>query len=451
MDARVDFAARSILNLRAAPEPLVHPEWDVITSLARTFTRYKSTEIEFHGVRNCVPEVFTLSPRSARGGTVHCVYTERSYNIAALLRTIAVVKVPDEGARRLIAQSAFLQLAADYLLQQGAHGDAARVYCASWLVKTPLLVVGQDAGMIETFLTNPMIESVMVEGGWPLAHELGHSLYDGDGQVVEWCADMLAQYVEHYFEGSPPRWGPPGARGGLLSELVADYFGAELILRTMGGRALDTTGWGVFLSEFAASMWAIMLMETCKEVVRLACEDPAAGRAAAASGQRAWMYDVRRRLLFGGIQADLSAAFAEVGQEDLLGSLIGVGLDASSMPGYAVLLTGLTDSQHMMMGLGREAPVPLLEGFGARAAQFWDPLLGREARRRARKTDVFRALTREFVNRARATDNFRGQDTGLLDLLDRLVPDVAPVLARRRLEGDETDLRITLPGSAGDH
>ncbi len=278
-----------------------------------------------------------------------------------------------------------------------------------------------------------------MEGGWPLAHEMGHLLAESDATVSAILERQVDEYIEYHFGTAPPPGGPPNARDRLLAEIHADHFGAELILRSLAGRPLDYSGLVVLLSEFAANSWIMMLMESCKATARLACTEPELIRTAAEhpSGQQSWMYDIRRRLLFNSIWADLSSwpwsdpSRAEAEIERLILGVIDTGNPA--MATYLELLGGLSASYSTM--LGDQLPYPFLEGLNPHALEFWDwdAAFSHLADGWAR-SPFWQGATREFVDRARATANFRDQPTDLIDHLDRLVPtDILPV-DRRRLQ-----------------
>jgi hypothetical protein len=438
VDARVDIAVRSVLNLTRSPETLDHQDWDIIESLRRAFARYRPTQIEFHGVRNSVPDALIVNPRSVSGVPAYCVFTERHYSMVAAFRTLAVRKFPRRMSRTQAAHNLFLRLAADYLLQQGRHGDAARLYCASWLTPAGDALLALDAGILETFLTNPMLESVLVEGGWPLAHELGHILADSDAEVSSLLADLLARYIQDRFGDRAPAWGPPGAREKLLAEISADWFGAELLLRSIGGRRLDQDRLWVLLSEFAANMWIMMLMESCKEVVRLVCTAPDAVESVLeqAAGHSGWMYDVRNQLLFHSIRADLHEALGSTEARTRFERMTRVSMDIYR-PNFEAILAGLWQAQRTMLD-GPPLTYSLLQDVQPQGVGFWDPMFRRGASGWVR-SPMFQDVTREFVNRVRATRNFRDQPVDLIDHLDRLVPDNISQVTRRRLRSKEID------------
>jgi hypothetical protein len=447
MDGRTAFAVRSVLNLTGPPTPLEHPRWEVLESLRGVLTRYPAPPLEFHGVRNSVPDILVIAPRAAPGTPAHCIYTERHYTMMAGVKTLAVVKLGRRVSRTAAAHNFFLRLAADYLLQQGAHGDAARLYCASWLVPSGKDITTVDAGLFDTLFTNPVVESALVDGGWPVAHELGHTLADSDPRVVAVVTDMLDQYLRTSFDGRPPAWGAPGAYDRLVTEMTADWFGAELLLRSIGGRLLDQDGLAILLAEFSGNMWAMMLMESCKELVRLATTDPHAVARQPPPGHCGWLYDVRSLVLFYSIRADLRWSFPDESALTAFDRLIRLARDLYR-PNFGAILAGLSQVQDTMRnGPIRSLDTPLLQGIdpGAVSWDYWFRVCAPNWVR----SPIFRSATREFVNRARAAHNFRDQPTDLIDHLDRLVPGGVVPLERSLLDSGQIDLAGSLPPEYG--
>ncbi|MEH0931406.1 hypothetical protein [Micromonospora sp. CPCC 205558] len=446
MDARVDFAVRSVLNLAGPPLPLGHQHWEVLESLGRVLRRYPAPPVEFYGICSSVPDVLFIPARPTPGAPAYCVYTERHYCMVATLKTLSALQLTTEQSRMGMAHNVFLRLAADYFLQQGAHGDAARLYCASWLSPAGDEGLAVDAGLFDTLFTNPVVESALVDGGWPLAHELGHIIADSDEEVPALLADLLNQYLRERFGGQPPVWGPPGARDRLIAEVSADWFGAELLLRSIAGRTLGENGLSILLNEFAGNMSVMMLMESCKEMVRLACTDPSALGRPQKSGHRGWMYDVRRDMLFHSIRLDLWEAFPDEPAQATF-----VGLIRRAMAFYRLnfdaMLAGLSRAERTLR-YGLAPPgldEPLLQELNPRAADWWDTVFRPLASERAQQSRWFGWATREFVNRARATHNSHQQSAELIGYLDRLAPDEVPPPARHRLKPGQRDWSGILP------
>ncbi|MFB9415916.1 hypothetical protein [Dactylosporangium matsuzakiense] len=448
MDERTAFAVRSVLNLAGPPTPLEHPRWEVLERLRDVLKTYPAPPVEFHGVRNSVPDILVIAPRAVPGAPARCVYTERHFSVVAVLKTLAIAKLGRRVSRTTVAHNFFLTLAADYFLQQGALGDAARLFCASFVPPTRAVFPAVDAGLFSTLFTNPVVESALVDGGWPLAHELGHTLADSDQRVVAVVTKLLDQYLLASFDGQPPAWGARGAYDRLVAELTADWFGAELLLRSIGGRSLDQDGLLTLLTEFSGNMWVMMLMESCKELVRIAATDPRALARQVPAGHRGWLYDVRRQVLIHSIRADLQDAFGNESGLAAFDYLIEFATDLYR-PNFGAILAGLSQAQRTMLhGPIRKLNMPLLQEVDPDSARSWDHWFRRYAPYWVRNS-VLRDSTREFVNRARATQNFRDQPTDLIDYLDRLVPDDVITYERRRLDIGQIDSRSMLPFKYG--
>jgi hypothetical protein len=361
------------------------------------------------------------------------VYTERHYCVVAVLKTLAVMK-SDVRSRRHDACNTFLRLAADFLLQQGAHGDAARVFCASWLTpgrKDSGMEV--DAGLFETIQTSPRIESAFIEGGWPIAHELGHVIAANDDAVPEYMAQLLKGFISESLGGRPPAWAAPGESNRIIAEMSADWVGAELLLCALAGQPVDAL---VLVGEFASNMWAMALMESCRDVVRRLGVNPGGEGAALDLA----MYDARANALLSSLWADISGQFVNAPEREQLEAILRNAM-TFYRSNFQTLLEGMSIAEHTLrQGVGG---APLLQDLDPGKGSYWDKSFRAMAYALSRSLPWFGWAAREFVNRAQATRNSREQSTGLLDFLDRLAPEVVPTPARRLLNGDEIDVAAT--------
>jgi hypothetical protein len=367
--------------------------------------------------------------------------------MTAAFRTLAVRRFPSKTDRFWAAFNTFLRLAADYLLQIGAIADAARVYCASFL-----LLDGQDtavgSGIFDSFFTNDIFESALIEGGWPLAHELGHHLADDHGSAAanDQVASVLGKYVDLRFPGGNPPWGSHGSFDKLLAECAADRFGVELLLTSSAGRALDVA---VIAGELAVSGWITMLMEACKKAVRQAFMETQAAKSAFMHPEvtHSWIYDARREIIlltFRAFLLERGILTEGVARADIE-KLIAHYASAESIPSMAEISGALAGSQRCMLGLSSLWPHALLGDHDPCAAEFWDPMFVRITELWARQSKYFRAGAREFVNRAKVTA-YRTQPADLIDHLDRLVPqDLPPVLSRPLTEWQIDPDSISFP------
>jgi len=404
------FVLRSLFNGARDPDIRQPEDWPVLNGLRYILRARSSRPVEFFGVRDTVPDVITIrTPNSP--GPITCVYSERHYCIMAQIKTLAVTKFSDRRQKLKAAHNLFLRLGADYLLQQGAHHDAARFFCASWLNYAGDDALAVDSGLFEAFASETSLTSSLADGGWPLAHELGHALSDQESGYESILSRLLDGQLSEY----PDRPVSDSQYSQLLAELMADCIGSEYLLRAFLGKPVHIYG---LLGEFIANIWVMQLMEGCKANLAAVSEQPGNALQILTLDNlkiQTWFYDIRLRLLLHGLKVDIESSFSIPAGQAPLDDIIRI-VSKFTFERYATLLLGFRESMR------NAVEWPLLQEIDHSSIASQNRSLRVIVQTAISRSPFVGASIREFVTRARGTNNFRNQDTSLIDFLDHLAP-----------------------------
>lgn len=390
-----------------------------MNQLKRAVSRYLSEPVVILGLKEAVPDVVTINCRSGGPQTALCVYSERHYVAVGGLKTLAAWGISGDR-KRLIAKNLFFRLAADYLLQYGAHGDAARFFCTSWLIDLKDCGLSIERRAFDKYIANPVLESEPADGGWPLAHEFGHVMAERSRD--EWPS--LDRFLETF---TPTEQAPALAhrdRERLRGELVADRIGAHLIMDTIAGNEINIA---MLIGELVSNSWATFLMEECKYLVGLIqavkTTDAALEILAEASSSNPWTADLRQTVV---LSAILERLPGEAQIKDLMDLAARFFRDQ-----YHAIYAGFYDMFINVLERG------LLEAMNAEHAAQVDERYRRWIDASDASSPAFHICAREFVERARRTNNLKCQDASLISYLNISVPAWTPLPALRPLaDGD---------------
>jgi hypothetical protein len=417
--SRLAFITRSLLNVNSDITWVDIGDWRIARVIEKAAEEYLGREAKIVGIAGGPPEV--LSIVAPVGNTTYCAFAQRHYEWQAMLKTLGVMEFEGREQRVMTAKQHLMRLAADYLLQFGLHGDAARAFIYSWYVKTnsTTRLSGVASGLMEQFLDLDVTEGSLPDAGFPIAHELGHAAQETDPEVLSILERLMRQALQKISDTVPEEDRTEARLASLAEELRADYYGVEILLRALA-RAIPqpTSNFNAFCGEMAANLWVMMIMEECKEMARAASMSMSADeiRKRLDRLSRPWSYLLRKELIFLGIRADMS--HTNGGKLDRL-------LDFASnfrRAEYLQLRAGLHSAwRDMCHGMLKLTGNPYRE---------YDDFLLSACYALARLNEDFAPTAREFVTRARSMNAQSSDGEQLIDALDRVCPADVPLVPR---------------------